>query len=410
VDAVKVLLAYGANVNAREPFKGQTALMFAASEGNTAAAAMLLEFGAQIKAKSTKGYTALLFAVRNAHIDTVETLLAHGANVNDVAPDGTTALNMAVLNAYFELASVLLDHGANPNAPDARGSALHTLAWLRKPGSDGAVGVGQLARSTPVPVGKTTALELAKALLQHGANPNARIAWREGKFDPEGGRARNPVDINIGRHFLSYVGATPFYIAARSGDAPMMRVLADGGADPKLGTEAGITPLMVAAGLDAWPGESPGPFTGVSEAERLEAVKLAVDLGNDVNAHSDFAPFPMEGDAHYTLLYYPLNMPEVADKGLGDPRWTGCTPLISAVVSDQPSIVQYLVDHGAKLDAQTKLGWTPLMVAERGVFFANSKKDYPRAAEIIRKAMIEHGLLAAGQATDTASDSAAPSK
>ena len=410
VDAVKVLLAHGADVNAKEPFKGQTALMFAASEGNTAAAAMLLEFGAQVKVKSTKGNTALLFAVRNAQVYTVETLLAHGANVNDVAPDGTTALNMAVLNAYFEMASVLLDHGANPNAVDARGSTLHILAWLRKPGSDGAVGVGQLARSTPVPVGKITALELAKALLQHGANPNARIAWKEGKFDPEGGRARNPVDINIGRHFLSYAGATPFYIAARSGDAAMMRVLADGGGDPKLGTEAGITPLMVAAGLDAWPGESPGPFTGVSEAERLEAVKLAVELGNDVNGHSDFAPFPMKGDAHYTLLYYPLNMEEVADKGLGDPRWTGCTPLISAVVSDQPSIVQYLVDHGAKLDAQTKLGWTPLMVAERGVFFANSKKDYPRAAEIIRKAMIERGLLAPGQATDTASDSAAPAK
>ena len=61
---------------------------------------------------------------------------------NDVAPDGTSALNMAVVNAYFEVAAVLLDHGANPNAPDPRGSALHTLAWMREPGSDGGNGLG----------------------------------------------------------------------------------------------------------------------------------------------------------------------------------------------------------------------------------------------------------------------------
>jgi ankyrin repeat protein len=91
----------------------------------------------------------------------------------------------------------------------------------------------------------------------------------------------------------------------------------------------------------------------------------------------------MEGDPQYTLLYYPLNMDQL-DKVMGDPRWSGSTPLHSAVVSGQPSIVQYLVDHGAKVDAKTKLGWTPLMMAE-GVFFANAKKEFPGAAEILRK-------------------------
>ena len=70
---------------------------------------------------------------------------------------------------------------------------------------------------------------------------------------------------------------------------------------------------------------------------------------------------------------------------MGDPRWSGSTALIGAVVSGQASIVQFLVDHGAQVDAKTKLGWTPLMVAE-GVFFANAKKEYPAAAELIRKA------------------------
>ena len=123
--------------------------MWAAAEGNTAAVDVLLEAGADLDAKSNGGFTPLLFAVRNAHIDTAVTLLKRGANVNDVAPDGSSALSMAAVNAYFELASVLLDHGANPNLPDPRGSPLHTVAWLRKPGADGAAGVGNTPQGTP---------------------------------------------------------------------------------------------------------------------------------------------------------------------------------------------------------------------------------------------------------------------
>ncbi len=385
-EALKVLLTHGAKVNAVEPRKGQTALMWAASEGNAAAEAMLIEFGAEVKAKSRAGFTPLLFAVRNGHIDAAKVLLDHGANVNDVAPDGTSALNVAVVNAYFELAAVLLDRGADPNAPDPRGSALHTLAWLRRPGSDGAAGVGNTPHGPPVPTGNLTALELATKLLEHGANPNTRINWEEKKFDKEGGTMKNPPLIQLGRHYLTYVGATPFYVAAHNGDAAYMRLLADHGADPKMPNILGVTPLMVAAGLDYWEGEAPGPYTGCSEAERLEAVKLALALGNDINAAADFGDYPMVGDPQYTLLYYPLNMDQLIGKILGDPRWSGSTPLIAAIVSGQPRIVQYLVDHGARVDIKTKLGWTPLMVAE-GVFFANAKKEFPEAAAIIRKAM-----------------------
>src|SRR6185295_5459486 len=117
---------------------------------NAGAVELLLGAGAEVNGKSKAGLTPLLFAVRNGHIDGVNVLLGHGANVNDAAPDGTSAMNMAVVNAYFELAAVLLDHGANPNATDPRGSALHTLAWLRKPGADGAAGVGNTPHGPPV--------------------------------------------------------------------------------------------------------------------------------------------------------------------------------------------------------------------------------------------------------------------
>ena len=390
------MVTRGARVDEREPYKGQTALMWAASEGNAAAAGILIEAGADVHAKSTAGFTPLLFAVRNAHINTAKTLLAHGANVNDAAADGTTALGMATVNAYFELAAALLDEGADPNVPDPRGSPLHTVAWLRKPGADGAAGVGNTPQGTPVQTGNVTALELAEKLLQHGADPNARVDWREPTFGKEGGTARNPPNIRLGRHLLSYNGATPFYVAAKNGDALLMRLLHKHGANPTTPTRAGITPLMVASGLDYWEGESPGPYTGVSEAERLEAVKLAVEWGNDINAHADFGDFPMAGDVEYTLLYYPHNIDDLLELGVGDPRWDGSTALIGAVVSGQPAIVQYLVDRGAQLDARTTLGWTPLKVAE-GVFFANAKKEFPAAAAILRKAMTDRGLSPQGR-------------
>lgn len=390
-DAVRLLLARGADVDRVEPYRGQTALMWAAAEGHSEAAEALIEAGAAITRRSTGGFTPLLFAVRNARLDTVRLLLKHGADVNDIAPDGSSALSLATVNAYFELASMLLVQGADPNLPDPRGSPLHTVAWLRKPGADGAAGVGATPQGTPQQTGNVTALELAKTLLDRGANPNVRVDWREPRFGKEGGTARNPPNIRLGRHLLSYNGATPFYVAAKNGDAPLMRLLADHGADPILPSRTGVTPLMVAAGLDYWEGETPGPFTGVSEAERLDAVKLAVDLGNDVNARADFGDYSMEGDVAYTLLYYPLNIDALLDLGVGDPRWDGSTPLIGAIMSGQASIVQYLIDRGADVTATTALGWTPLAVAE-GVFCCNAKKEFPAAAAILRKTLADRGL------------------
>jgi ankyrin repeat protein len=386
VDAINTLLVAGARVNDTEPVRGQTALMWAAGAGHAGAVTALVAAGADIAARSTAGFTAFLFAVLNDEGEAAEALLARGARVDDVAPDGTTALNMAIVNAYYDLAWTLLDHGADPNLSDRRGSPLHTLAWLRKPGATGTAAVGGTANGPPVPTGQVTELELTRKLLDRGANPNVRVDWEERPFNKDGAAVTNPPDVALGRHLLTYNGATPFYVAANNGDAPLMRLLAEGGADPQVPNRFGVTPLMVAAGLNYYEGESPGPFSGTSEAERLEAVKLAFALDGDVNARADFGDYVMEGEPAYTLLYYPLNIDALVNLGVGDPRWDGCTALHGAVISGQPSIVQFLVDQGADLAATCDLGWTPLMLA-RGVFLANAEKRYPEAEAILTRAL-----------------------
>ena len=392
LDAVRVLLRRGAKVNLAESFRGQTALMFAAGEGNMDAVDLLREFGADLRARSKGGYTALLFAVRNNRYETVKYLLEHGADPNDAIPDGTAALSMAILNADFDLAALLLDAGADPNVPDPRGHPLHVVVWLHEPGAppDFAMS-GVDPQPVPQPRGKLSHLDLLKKLLEAGADPNVEITWGEGRFVPGGGLSRNPQNLAIGRHYLSYEGATPFYLAARNGDAPMMRILADAGADPIKPTLHGVTPLMGAACLDYYEGETAGPFSGVSEAERLEAVKLAVELGNDVNARTDFGDYPMTGTPEDTLLRYPDNIQDLLELHVGDMRFDEMTALHGAVICNQPSILEYLIAQGAEVNAKNRLGWTPLMVAG-GLYIANNEKRFPREAEILRQAMEAQGI------------------
>jgi ankyrin repeat protein len=369
--------------------------MWAAGEGNAEAAALLIEFGGDVKAKSKAGFTPLLFAVLNNQISAAKTLLEHGANIEDKALDGSTTLNMAVINAYYEMASMLLDHGANPNVQDLNGTPLHSLVWMRKPGTSWeAAATATDPITVPRPTKeRVTALQLAEKLLQKGADPNARIAWKEMPMTKGLGTTKNPPNINLGRHYLSFVGSTPFYNAARNGDPEMMRLLVKYGADPKMPTEVGVTPLMAAACLDYYEGETPGPLTGVPEAERLEAVKLAVELGNDLNARTHLGDYPMTGTSASMLAHYPDNFDDLANLGVGDPRWDGFTALHGAVLCNQPSILQYLVDKGADPTIKSRLGWTPLTLTQ-GIFMANSKKEFPVAAEILKKAMAQKGLVA----------------
>jgi uncharacterized protein len=340
VDAVKSLLSHGADINFKETRRGQTALMWAAAEGNTDVVAELVERGADTHAKTKAGFTPFLFAVREGRIGAVQAMLKAGASVNETWQGGRTtgvsgisAMVLAVANAHYELASMMLDAGADPNASVQGWTALHQITWVRRPGK---------GDNDPAPdgSGNMSSLELVRKLAAKGANLNARMT-----------KPGNP-----GRTYMNMIGATPFMMAARGADAPLMRLLAELGADPKIPNADGTTPLHAAAGIGTYsPGEDPG-----NDKETLEAVQVAVELGNDVNA---------------------------VDKN-------GETPIHAAAYKQVPGVVQYLVDKGAKIEIwnqKNKTGWTPLRMAEGVVVGGNFRKS-PPMSEVLKEVMTKAGV------------------
>ncbi len=318
VDSIEALLRHGASigVDAREGWRGQTALMWAAAEGHATVVAPLVAAGADIDARSDGGFTPLAFSVRAGHGGTVEALVKAGADVNLALPDGTTPLHLAVINAHYDVALQLLGHGADPAAAEPGWMPLHQLVWTRRPNR-------HYNNPAAFPTGMVSDLELARALVAHGADVNARQT-----AEPRDGY----------RNMLNRSGATPFLLAAKAVDLEMMRLLLELGADPLLPNEDGTTALLVAAGVGIWSAsESPG-----SAEEALGAVKLMVELGDSVTTVDD------NGDA----------------------------ALHGAVMRGSPELVIYLLEHGAALNPVNERGWTPLTIAQ-GIFYANLGRRWP---------------------------------
>jgi ankyrin repeat protein len=343
-DAVNALLSRGADPNTKESWRGQTALMWAAAEGYAPVIEALVARGAKVDIRSNGGFTAILFAAREGRIGAVEALVKAGADVNDSLPvrrrpgqnpaaeppapeSGLNGFLLSSANAHYELAAWFLDHGADPNAAPQGYTALHQVSWVRKAGIAGS--------NNPAPQGSGTmdSLTFVRTLIAKGARLDARVTKKP----------------NMGVTTLNSLGATPFLLAARTADAPLMRLLAELGANPLLTNEDGSTPLMVAAGLGTnAPGEDPG-----TEPEVLDAVKVALDLGNDLNA---------------------------IDKN-------GETAMHGAAYKHVPTVVQYLAQRGARADVWNRpnsKGWTPLKIAEgvqRGMNIVSS----PVTAAAIRE-------------------------
>jgi uncharacterized protein len=344
---VKALLTAGAKVDARDESRGQTALMWAAAEGHTATVQALIAAGADVRMRLPSGFTPLLFAVREGHVGVVRALLEAGVDVNEAVPSdgprrrayggrlpaaGATPLLLAVTNAHFALASELLDAGADPNAAGPGYTVLHAITAVRKPG---------IGDNDPAPEGSgaMSSLELVKKLAARGANLNARMTRK----------------ANLNNTRANEIGATPFFLAALTADAELMKTLAALGADPKLTNVENSTPLMAAAGLAT---RSPGEDAG-TESEVIEALQVALDLGADINAVDN----------------------------------NGETAVHAAAYKNLPKAVKFLAAKGAKIDVwnrEDKFGWTPLAIAV-GYRFGNFKPS-PDTEAAIREVMIAAGV------------------
>ena len=364
VDVVKALLARGAKHDAHER-QGQTALMWAAAEGNTAVVRTLMEAGADMNATVDSGFTPFFLAVREGHLETVREFLEKGSDVNatmqrpapppgangrqaygrgTVVP-GTSPLMLAVMNGHFELAIALVDAGANPNEVRNGFTPLHTIAWVRKPdSSDGSDPASAAGTGT----GRLTSLEFVREIVKRGANVNFRL--------PKGAPAKQPATSSK----ITPEGATPFLFAADRSDIPLMRLLLELGADPLIPNSTNTTPLMAAAGVGtAEPLEEAG-----EENEALQAVKILLDLGADINGVDDNGDTVMHGAA-YNI--YPLVVNLLAERGANPQIW------------NKPN----------------KLGGTPLFVAE-GYTTRLPRPDAP-TIEALTKLMLTAGLSTAGE-------------
>lgn len=303
------------------------------------------------------GLTALVLAAREGCFDCAVNLVAAGADVNQTTLYGWSPLLTATQNRHYKLAAWFLDHGADPNLANKGGWNPLYLATDNRNIESG---------DYPVRKPDMDHLDFIKLLIDKGANVNARVCGvqstpKECKGDTTETRT------NFTMQWLYEDGATPFLRAAQSGDVVLMKYLLAHGADPKIPTQHNDTALSVASGI----GWVEGVTFEWSEAENLEAVKMCLDAGIDVNA-ADFE---------------------------------GRTALHGAAHKGRTAVIQMLVDHGANLEAHDLgsrdtvngamkgLTWIPLDWS-RGLVRVGvqSAIAHPEAEKLLVKLMQERGL------------------
>lgn len=293
VDAVRALLDAGADIDAKDSYRGATPLLFAAEQNHADVIELLLERGANPNARTstivaesrrgpaapTGGLTALMLASRENGIETVKTLLEHKALVNQQSSEGHTALLTAIQNANIEITNMLLDAGADVNLMNDRGwNPLYMAAKMRS-----------LEKGTmPNPyIDMNGMYAIIERLVENGANVNARL------------QADTEVHNSIRSTWLDEAGATPFLRASLCGDLKVMKLLLAHGADPKIATTDGTTALMALAGV----GYTKGFMKDVGSLEEsMEAMKILIDSGIDLEAKNDDEVRAIHGAAHKNFV------------------------------------------------------------------------------------------------------------
>ncbi len=356
VDAVELLLEAGADPNVIEPIDHQTALMWAVAAGHLEVARVLLEAGADPKRQArvnelsvrknadfpSGGFAALHWAARDGNEAMIHLLLDHGADINARNGDTSTPMMLAIVNDRFDIAKLLLDLGA-----DANDGSLYYITEMRDATTDWRARDGTVYRADHP--NKLSALDLTRALLDAGADPNK----------PFVGQMHNTsmccdTDAN----------STPFFRASIAADVEGMKLMLAHGADtawspaqaiidptdlnPVPKGNVGKTALMMAINGGKGVGVAGGPndlrygppdFREAGNRDVLDAVTVLLDAG--------------------------------ADPNVADPNKE--TALHLAAKALHPGIVRALVAHGADLGALNKDGLT----AEQAVAKMEAPKGTP---------------------------------
>lgn len=360
-DMVEALLAHGAQVDARDLSYGQSALMIAVREENSALVQRLLGAGADVNAQSLAGEadrfilpsevpvgtskgvginrmgwpdrgmrlpitgmkTPLMYATRQGNLELTQILVEAGADIEIADANGFKPLINAILNhsivnvnssgqsEHLMIARYLIEAGANVNAQDWYGQ---TPLWA-------AVDIRNLyfqVTAASNRVDRESAYALIELLLAAGADPNSRTK----EFPPE----RRFIAGTGSNGWVDMTGQTPFLRASLAGDLRVLHLLLENGADPSITTYGGTTPLMVAAGVTWAFSET---YDEGSDA-LLETVKLTHALGHGINAVNSMGLRAIHG---------------AANRGSND-------------------IISYLVENGALLDVIDNEGRTPIAWAE----------------------------------------------
>jgi uncharacterized protein len=350
----QLLISKGANVNAVESFRGQTALMWAAGENHPEIVDLLLARHADVKLRAkyddwprqmtsepraqfrqTGGLTALLYATRSGCYRCAVAIVKAGADVNQPNPDGVSPLINALDNRSYDIAMFLLDRHANPGAWDMTGRTplyvavdMNSYAGPNGAGSGNFQGFGE-GPPPPRPPNKAKAMDVVNRLLAMGVDPNHELT----RMRPNGnGRGR----------FADYMmrgGTGPLLLAAMMYDDEAIEALLAHGADVNAPNVFQITPLMAAAGMS---GSSRGGVGSAIiggaghqqvdvQARAIKTIDLLLDAGAKINT-------PVTGSHTHTakLVAYVQGRDH-----------EGQTALFAAAESGSDKVVKHLIDRGA---------------------------------------------------------------
>lgn len=379
VEAAKLLLKHGARVDAREKWGGQTALIWAAAQDHPQMIRFLVSRGADINARAAVrdwprrmtaeerpkdmnrgGMSALHFAAREGHLQSVKTLVELGAEIDFADPDDSTPLMVALMNGHWDTAKFLIEAGADVNHWDWWGqtplylavdmNTLPTGARIELPGMDQATG-----------------LEIIDLLIAKGANVNAQLKLRPPYRNVPQDRLADPA--------IDY-GATPLMRAAKAADIPAMKKLIEAGAIVDLRNAYGHTPLIVVAGATRGRA-APTRGGNYTEDEAIEAVKLLLASGADVNAQAYLPSVPREGRQVRCTGYVII-----------EDCYTGVTAMHGVAMRGWPKLARVLAEAGAKLDVPDADGKTPLdyaMGRYRLGFLEEAPAPRPAMAAVLRE-------------------------